>query len=71
MSLMNTLDGEVGRADHGGATASGIDMTVGTAHINVKTGETETFEGGSELGEMIGILAPDLGDDRRIGGGDF
>ena len=65
------LFGELGRSDHGGATAGAVDMTVGTAKVEVDAGEAEVFERSCEFREVLWVLAPDLGDDGRVRGGDF
>ena len=66
-----TIYGEPGGPNHGGTTAGLVDMLVGAAEIKVDAREAEIGEAGGSHGEVVGIFAPDLSDNRRICGCDF
>ena len=69
--VFKAFDGEVGSFNHGGATAGGVDVAIGAAEVEVDARKTERSERGGKFRKMGGIFAPNLGDNRGVGGGDF
>ena len=66
--VFEALYSEIGSANHGGAATSGVNVTVGTAKIEVDARKTEFFERGRKFRKMSRIFAPNLGNNRGVGG---
>ena len=64
--VVEAFDGELGGLDHGGATAGAVDVFVGATEIKVDTGKAERGQCGTGFGEVGGLFAPDLCDDRCV-----
>lgn len=71
LGISKTFDSKFGRLDHGGTATSAVDILVGTAKVQIDTSKAELLKSTGALGEMVGVFAPDLSDDRSIGRGDF
>ena len=65
------FDGEAGGLYHGGTATSFVDMLVGAAKIKIYSCKAQRLECGGTFCEMLWVLAPDLGDDWRVGRGDL
>ena len=69
--VVEAFHGEVGSLNHSSAATGFVDVFVGATEIQIDAGETEFLEGFRTLSEVFWVLAPDLGDDGFIAGGDL